>query len=63
MAKIATLGSAKMNASDKTLKGADRYHDLENIDVMGNGPKMKKIYLYAGLAVLAYLVYKNKNLA
>jgi hypothetical protein len=58
MAKIATLGSAAVNASEK-----DRYHALENIDIMGNGPKMKKIWIYAGLAFAAYLVYKNKGMA
>lgn len=55
MPKIATLGSAKTNASD-------RYHELENIDVRGNGPKSVKIWIYAGLALAAFLVYKNKSM-
>ncbi len=58
MPKIATLGSAKMNASDK-----DKYHALENIDIKGNGPKSMKIWIYAGLALAAFLVYKNKSMA
>ncbi len=58
MPKIATLGSAKANASDK-----DRYHDLENINILGNGPKSMKLWIYAGLALAAFLVYKNKSMA
>ncbi len=58
MPKIATLGNATTNASDKA-----RYHELENIDVKGNGPKSVKLWIYAGLALAAYLVYKNKSLA
>lgn len=57
MAKIATLGSAATNASEK-----DRYHELENINVKGNGPKSMKIWIYAGLALAAFLVYKNKSM-
>ena len=55
MPKIATLGSAASNASD-------RQHNLENIDIKGNGPKSVKLWIYAGLALAAYLVYKNKSL-
>lgn len=58
MPKIATLGSAKANASEK-----DRYHALENIDVKGNGPKSMKLWIYAGLALAAFLVYKNKSMS
>ena len=56
MAKIATLGNAATNASDKQ-------HYLDNIDVKGNGPKSVKIWIYAGLALAAFLVYKNKSMA
>jgi len=58
MAKIATLGSAAQNAADK-----DRYHNLENINVLGNGPKSMKIWIYLGLAAAAFWVYKNKKMA
>lgn len=58
MPKIATLGAAKVNAVEK-----DRFHDLENIDIKGNGPKSMKMWIYAGLALAAYLVYKNKSMA
>lgn len=58
MPKIATLGSAQTNATEK-----DRYHDLENIDVKGNGPKSIKIWIYAALALTAFIVYKNKRMA
>lgn len=58
MPKIATLGAAKVNAVEK-----DRFHDLENIDIKGNGPKSMKIWIYVGLALAAYLVYKNKSMA
>jgi hypothetical protein len=58
MPKIATLGAAKVNAVEK-----DRFHDLENIDIKGNGPKTMKIWLYAGLALAAFLVYKSKRIA
>lgn len=63
MPKIATLGSAKTNASDNARQGRDRYHDLENIDIKGNGPKSMKLWIYAGLALAAFLVYKNKSMA
>ncbi len=53
--KIATLGSAAVNAKDT-------YHNLDNIDIKGNGPVSMKIWIYAGLAVAAFLVYKNKSL-
>lgn len=53
--KIATLGSASVNAKDA-------YHNLENIDIKGNGPKSMKIWIYAGLALAAFLVYKNKSM-
>jgi len=58
MPKIATLGSAKANAAEK-----DRYHDLANIDIKGNGPAKMKIWIYAGLALAAFWVYKNKSIA
>lgn len=58
MPKIATLGAASVNASEK-----DRQHALENIDIKGNGPKRVKIWIYIGLAVAAYLVSKSKTIA
>ncbi len=57
MPKIATLGAAQTNATDK-----DRYHALDNIDILGNGPKSMKLWVYAGLALAAFWVYKNKKL-
>jgi len=58
MPKIATLGAAKVNAVE-----ADRYHALENIDIKGNGPKSMKVWIYAGLALAAFFVYKSKKIA
>lgn len=57
MAKIKTLGSAAANASDPKHSFV-----LDNIDIKGNGPPKMKIWIYAGLALAAYLVYKNKSL-
>lgn len=60
MPKIATLGSAKANATSR-FNGEGQRHDLENIDILGNGPKSMKIWIYAGLALAAFMVYKSKN--
>lgn len=53
--RIATLGAANVNAKDT-------YHNLDNIDIKGNGPASVKLWIYAGLALAAFLVYKNKSL-
>ena len=56
MAKIATLGNS-------ATIGKDRFHELDNIDIKGNGPIKMKTWILLGLAVAAFLVYKNKSMA
>lgn len=53
MPKIAVLGK------DKRLAGET---NLDNIDIKGNSPGSTKLWIYAGLALAAWLVYKNKSL-
>lgn len=45
----------------KTL-GKDTYHELENIDIKGNGPKSMKPWILIGLAVAAWYTLKSKTL-
>ncbi len=49
MPKIATVGKTN-------------YHELENINVKGNGPTSAKPWILLGLAVAAYFVMKSKML-
>jgi hypothetical protein len=49
MPKIATLGK-------------DKYHELDPIDIKGNGPTSLKPWILVGLAVAAYFVIKSKTL-
>lgn len=49
MAKIAVLGQ-------------DTFHNLDPIDIKGNGPKSMKLFILAALAFAAYKVYTSKTL-
>ncbi len=42
--------------------GKTNYHELENIDVKGNGPESIKPWVLFGLAVVVYFVMKGRTL-
>lgn len=52
MPKIATLGSSASVNKDK-------YRELDNIDIKGNGPISMKTWVLVGMAVAAFFVYKS----
>lgn len=46
----------------KAVGEASRQHNLDNIDIKGNGPGSIKVYVLLGLAVAAYFAMKSKTL-
>ena len=52
MPKIATLGSSATVNKDK-------YRELDNIDIKGNGPIKMKTWILIGMAVAAFFVFKS----
>lgn len=42
--------------------GKDNYHDLDNIDIKGNGPAgiSQKTWILIGLAAAAYFIWNKK---